>query len=151
MTSGGRIIMHIDMDSFFASVEIHRDTSLDGMPVVVGADPKGGVGRGVVSTCSYEARRYGVHSGMPISRAYTLCPHAVYLPVNHPLYSRVSGEIMTILGRYADCIEQVSIDEAYLDVTSSGKLFGGWSACRSDQAGYPGGGGAHLLHRYRTR
>jgi DNA polymerase IV (DinB-like DNA polymerase) len=121
-SSDGRIIMHIDMDSFFASVEIHRDTSLDGMPVVVGADPKGGVGRGVVSTCSYEARRYGVHSGMPISRAYTLCPHAVYLPVNHPLYSRVSGEIMTILGRYADCIEQVSIDEAYLDVTSSGSF-----------------------------
>ncbi|NLZ30273.1 MAG: DNA polymerase IV [Methanomicrobiales archaeon] len=118
----GRIIMHMDMDSFFASVEIRRDPSLAGMPVIVGADPKGGEGRGVVSTCSYEARRYGVHSGMPISRAYALCPHAVYLPVNHPLYSRVSGEIMAILSGYADCIEQVSIDEAYLDVTGAGSF-----------------------------
>ncbi|MCK9308165.1 MAG: DNA polymerase IV, partial [Methanoculleus sp.] len=120
MTTGGRIILHVDMDSFFASVEVRCDPSLAGRPVIVGADPKGGAGRGVVSTCSYEARRYGVHSGMPISRAYALCPHGVYLPVNHPLYARVSGEIMAILRRHADRFEQVSIDEAYLDVSGAG-------------------------------
>ena len=122
MATDGRIIMHVDMDSFFASVEIRRDPSLAGRPVIVGADPKGGTGRGVVSTCSYEARRYGVHSGMPISRAYTLCPHAVYLLPDHPLYSRVSARIMAILRERADRIEQVSIDEAYLDVTGAGSL-----------------------------
>ncbi|WP_214040995.1 DNA polymerase IV [Methanoculleus sp.] len=122
MTTGGRIIMHVDMDSFFASVEVRRDPALAGRPVIVGADPKGGAGRGVVSTCSYEARRYGVHSGMPISRAYDLCPHGVYLPVNRLLYSRVSGEIMTILSRRAGRIEQVSIDEAYLDVSAAGSF-----------------------------
>jgi len=122
MATDGRIIMHVDMDSFFASVEIRRDPSLAGRPVIVGADPKGGAGRGVVSTCSYEARRYGVHSGMPISRAYTLCPHGIYLPTNHPLYSRVSAGIMAILREHADRIEQVSIDEAYLDVTGTGSF-----------------------------
>ncbi|NLA37918.1 MAG: DNA polymerase IV [Methanomicrobiales archaeon] len=121
-TDSGRIIMHVDMDSFFASVEVHRNPSLAGRPVIVGADPKGGAGRGVVSTCSYEARRYGLHSGMPISRAYTLCPHGVYLPTDHPFYSRVSDRIMAILRRRGDQIEQVSIDEAYLDVTSAGSL-----------------------------
>lgn len=122
MTTGDRIIMHVDMDSFFASVEVRRDPSLAGKPVIVGADPKGGAGRGVVSTCSYEARRYGVHSGMPISRAYDLCPHGVYLPVNHPLYARVSGEIMAFLSRHAGRLEQVSIDEAYLDVSDAGSF-----------------------------
>ncbi|NLA99943.1 MAG: DNA polymerase IV [Methanomicrobiales archaeon] len=120
MATGGRIVMHVDMDSFFASVEVLRNPSLAGRPVIVGADPKGGTGRGVVSTCSYEARRYGVHSGMPISRAYDLCPGAVYLPVNHPLYTRVSERIMAILSRHTGRIEQVSIDEAYLDVSDSG-------------------------------
>jgi len=114
--------MHVDMDSFFASIEVRRDPSLAGRPVVVGADPKGGAGRGVVSTCSYEARRYGVHSGMPISRAYDLCPHGVYLPVDRPFYSRVSKEIMAILSRHAGRIEQVSIDEAYLDVSDAGSF-----------------------------
>ena len=122
MATDGRIIMHVDMDSFFASVEIRRDPALAGRPVIVGADPKGGAGRGVVSTCSYEARRYGVHSGMPISRAYTLCPHGIYLPTNHPLYASVSAAIMAILREHADRIEQVSIDEAYLDVTGAGSL-----------------------------
>ncbi|MCM2465368.1 DNA polymerase IV [Methanoculleus oceani] len=122
MTTGGRIILHVDMDSFFASVEVRRDPSLAGRPVIVGADPKGGAGRGVVSTCSYEARRYGVHSGMPISRAYDLCPHGVYLPVDRSFYVRVSEEIMAILSRHAGRIEQVSIDEAYLDVSDAGSF-----------------------------
>ncbi len=122
MAAHDQIIMHVDMDSFFASVEIRRDPSLAGRPVIVGADPKGGAGRGVVSTCSYEARRYGVHSGMPISRAYTLCPHGIYLPADHSLYSRVSSDIMAILRERADRIEQVSIDEAYLDVTGTGSF-----------------------------
>jgi len=122
VTTGGRIIMHVDMDSFFASIEVRRDPSLAGRPVIVGADPKGGAGRGVVSTCSYEARRYGVHSGMPISRAFDLCPHGVYLPVNRPLYVRVSEEIMAILSQHAGRIEQVSIDEAYLDVSDAGSF-----------------------------
>jgi DNA polymerase IV (DinB-like DNA polymerase) len=86
-----RIILHVDMDSFFASIEIREKPDLIGKPVVVGADPKGGKGRGVVSTCSYEARKYGIRSGMPISMAYKLYPNAVYLPVNIPVYTWVSG------------------------------------------------------------
>ncbi len=116
--SDDRIILHVDMDSFFASVEMRENPNLTGKPVIVGADPKGGKGRGVVSTCSYEARKYGVHSGMPISRAYKLCPSAVYLPVNFPLYTRASENVMHILRSYAEKFQQVSVDEAYLDVSS---------------------------------
>ncbi len=76
------IVLHVDMDSFFASVEVREMPGIKGLPVVVGSDPKGGSGRGVVSTCSYEARKYGIHSAMPISQAYKLCPEAVFLPVN---------------------------------------------------------------------
>jgi DNA polymerase IV (DinB-like DNA polymerase) len=122
MTDNNRIILHVDMDSFFASVEVREKPELAGKPVVVGADPKGGKGRGVVSTCSYEARKYGIKSGMPISRSYKLCPTAVYLPVNFPLYIRASGEVMKILRSYAGKFQQVSIDEAYLDVSSAGSF-----------------------------
>ncbi|MDD1677572.1 MAG: DNA polymerase IV [Methanomicrobiales archaeon] len=117
-----RIILHIDMDSFFASVEVKNNPSLRGLPVIIGADPKGGSGRGVVSTASYEARKCGVHSGMPISRAYRLCPEAVFLPVNFPLYIQTSGHIMQIVERYGEHLEQVSIDEAYLDVSQIGSF-----------------------------
>ena len=79
-----RIILHVDMDSFFASVEVRERPELKGLPVVVGSDPKRG--RGVVSTCSYEARKYGIHSAMPISKAYKLCPDCAFLPVNMQLY-----------------------------------------------------------------
>ncbi len=120
--SDDRIILHVDMDSFFASVERRENPNLIGKPVIVGADPKGGKGRGVVSTCSYEARKYGVHSGMPISRAYKLCPGAVYLPVNFPLYIRASENVMVILRSYAEKFQQVSIDEAYLDMSSIGSF-----------------------------
>lgn len=108
----------MDMDGFFSSIEIVEDPELAGLPVVVGADPKEGAGRGVVSTCSYEARKYGIHSGMPISRAYRLCPDARFLPVNMPLYQTVSRRIMKILRGYADKSQKVSIDEAFLDVST---------------------------------
>ncbi len=112
------------MDSFYASVEIQRNPSLKGKPVIIGADPKAGTGRGVVSTCSYEARRYGVRSGMPISRAYRLCPNGVYLPVNMPLYEDISDKIERILKRYADKVERVGIDEAFMDVSEKVKDYG---------------------------
>lgn len=107
-------ILLVDMDGFFSSIEMVRHPELAGLPVVVGADPKGGAGRGVVSTCSYEAREYGVHSGMPISRAYRLCPDAKFLPVDMALYQAVSGRIMNILASYADTFQRVSIDEAFI-------------------------------------
>jgi DNA polymerase IV (DinB-like DNA polymerase) len=122
MAGGDRIILHLDMDSFYASVEVRERPDLRGSPVVVGADPRGGAGRGVVSTCSYEARRYGIHSGQPISRAYDLCPYAVFLPVNRSLYSRVSENVMQIIRWHGAKLEQVSIDEAYLDVTGTGSF-----------------------------
>lgn len=115
--AAGRIILHVDMDSFFASVEMREHPELRGKPVVVGADPKQGQGRGVVSTCSYEARKYGIHSAMPISQAYQRCPQAIFLPVNFPLYLSVSANVMRILRTFADRVQQVSIDEAYLDVS----------------------------------
>jgi len=93
--------------------------SLSGVPVVVGSDPKEGVGRGVVSTCSYEARAHGVRSGMPISKAFRLLSgtDAVFLPVRMSRYKEVSDRVMGVLRGYADMFEQVSIDEAFLDVT----------------------------------
>ena len=112
-----KIIFHVDMDSFYSSVETAVDTKLKGLPVVVGSDPMNGEGRGVMSTCSYEAREYGIHSAMPISKAYRLCPNAVYLRVNMPLYKKVSANIMDILRSYSSKFQQVSVDEAYLDVT----------------------------------
>ncbi len=117
-----RIIFHVDMDSFFASVEVRENPELADKPVVVGADPKGGKGRGVVSTCSYEARKFGIRSAMPISRAYKLCPTAVFLPVNFPLYIRASNEVMKILRSYSEKFQQAGIDEAYLDVSSVGSF-----------------------------
>ncbi len=111
------------MDHFYTAVETRERPELKGKPVVVGADPKGGMGRGVVSTSNYEARKVGIRSGMPISRAYKLCPEAVYLPPNFPLYIRVSNEIMTIARSFADKFEQWGIDEAFLDVSLRAKNF----------------------------
>ena len=113
-----RTIFHVDIDAFYASVETIRNPSLRGLPLVVGADPKEGRGRGVVITCSYEAREFGVRSGMPISRAYKLCPSAVFLKPDFPLYSRVSSRVMDLLRKFADVLEQSGIDEAFLDVSS---------------------------------
>ena len=121
MSEKKRIIFHLDMDHFFTAVEQRNHPELEGKPVVVGADPKEGKSRGVVSTCNYEARKFGLRSGMPISKAWKLCPQAVYLPLNYELYTLVSNEIMNILRKYADKFEQWGIDEAFLDVTSKVK------------------------------
>jgi nucleotidyltransferase/DNA polymerase involved in DNA repair len=122
--TGGRTVLHVDMDAFFASVEQREDPSLRGRPVVVGSDPQEGRGRGVVAAASYEARRFGIHSAQPISEAWRRCPHAVYLRPRRHLYSEVSAAVFEILGRYTDLIEPLSIDEAFLDVTGSRQLFG---------------------------
>ena len=106
-------ILLCDLDAFFASVEQWDNPELKGRPVVVGGDPGS---RGVVSTCSYEARQYGVRSAMPMKKALKLCPAAVILPVNMPRYKEVSGQVMEIFDRFTPDIEQVSIDEAYLAV-----------------------------------
>lgn len=118
--AGDRIIFHLDMDSFYASVEQRKRPELAGKPVVIGADPKQGKGRGVVSTCSYEARKYGIRSAMPISQAYVLCPQAVFLPPDFPAYIQASAAVMAILRSYSFRMEQVSIDEAFLDITPLG-------------------------------
>jgi DNA polymerase IV (DinB-like DNA polymerase) len=118
MSEKERIIFHMDMDHFFTAVEERERPEYKGKPVVVGADPKEGKGRGVVSTSNYEARKAGVRSGMPISRAWKLCPEAIYLPPNFPLYIKVSKEIMEIARKYADKFEQWGIDEAFLDVSA---------------------------------
>jgi nucleotidyltransferase/DNA polymerase involved in DNA repair len=117
-----RTIFHVDLDAFYVSVEMRENPRLRGLPVVVGADPEEGRGRGVVVTCSYEARRFGLKSGMPISRAWRLCPTAVYLRPNFELYERVSQEVMDTLRGFADSFEQTGIDEAFLDV--SGRVDG---------------------------
>ncbi|MEM3154724.1 MAG: DNA polymerase IV [Candidatus Woesearchaeota archaeon] len=119
-----RILMLIDMDCFFAQVEERENPSLKGKPVVVGADPKEGRGRGVVCTCNYEARKFGIKSAMPISTAWRKCPSAIFLPVNGQLYYGTSRNVMRILRQYADRFEQVSVDEAYLDVSKRCASFG---------------------------
>jgi DNA polymerase IV (archaeal DinB-like DNA polymerase) len=115
-----RAILMVDLDAFYVSAEVRENPELKGLPVIVGADPDGGRGRGVVVTCSYEARKFGLRSGMPISQAYRLCPQGKYIPPNWGLYERVSGEVMETLRGFADKFEQASIDEAFLDVSSKG-------------------------------
>lgn len=112
------MILHVDLDAFFPSVEVRENPVLMGKPVIVGADPKEGKGRGVVSSASYEARESGVRSAMPISRAWRLCPDAVYLRPHFHLYTEASNSIMKILRSHADKFEQAGIDEAYLDISS---------------------------------
>jgi len=118
-----RVILHVDLDAFFPSVEVREHPELKGKPVIVGADPKGGTGRGVVSSASYEARKFSVKSAMPISRAWKLCPDGVYLRPHFDLYIPASNSIMEILRSLADRFEQGGIDEAYLDVSSRVKDF----------------------------
>src|SRR3989344_2209374 len=131
-----RIIAHLDMDAFFAAVEERDQPWLSGKPIVIGADPNEGRGRGVVSTANYKAREYGIHSAMPISTAWRLSeeakkaakPPAVFLPGNHDKYSEVSERIMEILRKYLSAgeagspiIEVASIDEAYFELGENAK------------------------------
>jgi nucleotidyltransferase/DNA polymerase involved in DNA repair len=102
-----RVIAHIDMDAFYSSVEQRENPTLRGKPVIVGADPKEGKGRGIVATCSYEARKHGVHSAQPISQAWRLCPHGIYLPPDMAKYARTSGRVMAILLDFSDLVEQI--------------------------------------------
>jgi len=122
------IIGHLDMDAFFAAVEEHDNPRFSGLPIVVGAEPLSGKGRGVVSTANYKAREYGIHSAMPISKAWQLSenargqgkPAAVFLPGNFRRYEEVSLKIFEILKRYAKVMEEASIDEAYFDLSGEG-------------------------------
>jgi nucleotidyltransferase/DNA polymerase involved in DNA repair len=112
------------MDAFFAAVEAREDPGIADEAIVVGAEPRGGRGRGVVSACNYEARKYGIHSAMPISEAYRRCPQAVYLRPRMKLYAEISEQVMEILESFTELVERISIDEAFLDVTASARLFG---------------------------
>lgn len=115
-----RRILHIDMDAFFAAVEQRRNPNLIGKALVIGGsgDP---TQRGVVSTASYEARKFGIHSAMPLRTAYKLCPHAVFLPVDYREYARVSGKIKDILKKFCPLMQDVGIDEAFLDISQIDK------------------------------
>jgi DNA polymerase IV len=116
-----RRILHIDMDAFFAAVEQKRRPELIGKPVVIGGsgDP---TKRGVVATASYEARKFGIHSAMPLKTAYSLCPKAFFLPVDYEAYSRESRKVKSILRGFSDVIEDVGIDEAFLDISAIDNL-----------------------------
>ncbi|HWP68920.1 MAG TPA: DNA polymerase IV [Rectinemataceae bacterium] len=116
-----KVFFHVDLDAFFASVEQRDNPDLKGKPVIVGAMPGH---RGVVSTCSYEARAFGVHSAMPISEAFKRCPKGNFLPVRMGRYSEVSRKIIKILSGFTPDITQISIDEAMLDMTGTEKLWG---------------------------
>jgi DNA polymerase IV len=109
-------IIHIDMDAYFAAIEIREDPSLQGKCVIVGGSPNS---RGVVSTCSYEARKFGVHSGMSSYQAWRLCPQGVFVHSHFHLYKEISEQIREIFRKYTDLVETMSLDEAYLDVTEN--------------------------------
>ena len=120
-TATPRWVMHLDMDAFYAAVEQRDDPTLRGRPVVVGAQPGG---RGVVATCSYEARRFGIHSAMPINEAHRRCPDAVYLRPRMAHYLEVARQIRVVMAACAPVVEAISIDEAFLDVSGLGHLVG---------------------------
>lgn len=115
-----RHIVHIDLDSFFVSVERLKDASLNGKPVIIG----GTSDRGVVASCSYEARKYGIHSAMPAKQARSLCPHAVFIHGNHSEYSKASKVVTEIIKQEVPLFEKTSIDEFYIDLTGMEKFFG---------------------------
>ena len=117
-----RTILHMDMDAFYAAVEVRDNPELRNKPLIIGALPNE---RGVVSTCSYEARVYGVRSGMSIKEAYRLCPNGIYMHGNYQKYHEVSNQVHQILMDYTDQIEFIALDEGYLDITGSLTLFGG--------------------------
>ncbi|MHA1519130.1 MAG: DNA polymerase IV [Promethearchaeota archaeon] len=111
------IVFHVDLDCFFASVAVLDHPEFTGVPLIIGANPKKGKGRGVVSTCSYEAREYGIHSGMPISQAYERCPFGIYTRPKFSRIKEISTQVMKILQTYCELFQQAGIDEAYLDMT----------------------------------
>ncbi len=115
------MIIHVDMDAFYASVEMREQPGLAKLPVVVGGSAQD---RGVVAAANYAARKYGIHSAMPVAQAQRLCPQLVTLPVRMPLYSKISHQIREIFQRYTPEIEPLSLDEAFLEVTASERLFG---------------------------
>ncbi len=122
MESWPRIMMHVDMDAFYASIEQRDNPKLQGKPVVVGAQADQ---RGVIAAASYEARKFGLHSAMPSSQAKQRCPKAIFMPVRMEHYQEVSKHLMNILERFSPLLEKLSVDEAFLDVTGSHHLFGG--------------------------
>lgn len=126
-------IIHIDMDCFYASIEIRENPNLQGKPVAVGGSSRQ---RGVLTTCNYEARKFGLHSAMPTAQAIKKCPNLILVPVNMTLYKQVSAQIHQIFQRYTDIIEPLSLDEAYLDVTHCQKCSGSatWIAQEIRQA-----------------
>lgn len=138
-TSPARIIAHIDMDAFFASVEERDKPWIDGLPIVIGSDPQEGKGRGVVSTANYKAREYGIRSALPISVAWRLSeeakrkgrPGAAFITPNMEKYARISEHIMAILRTHTNHIEQASVDEAYIDLTDAGSYERAEKICRA--------------------
>ncbi|HOR79893.1 MAG TPA: DNA polymerase IV, partial [Sphaerochaeta sp.] len=114
------VIFHVDIDAFFAAVEILDNPDLAGLPLIVGGFSK----RGVVTTASYEARKYGVHSAMPMIQALRLCPHATVVPTRRTRYSEVSARVMGILREFSSDVHQISIDEAFLDMSGTERLWG---------------------------
>ena len=111
-----RKIIHIDMDAFFAAIEQRDNPNYQNKPLIVGGAPDS---RGVVATCSYEARKYGIHSAMPSSRAFRLCPQAIFVKPRFAIYKEISAVIRQIFYQYSPLVEPVSLDEAYLDVSES--------------------------------
>jgi len=116
-----RMIFHVDMDAFYAAVEQLENPALRGKPVIVGGVDSN---RGVVSSASYEARVFGVHSAMPIMQARKRCPHGLFVPGRHALYGEYSRRLMDVLSEFTPCLEQISVDEAFLDMTGTEGLFG---------------------------
>ena len=116
-----RKIIHIDMDAFYASIEQRDNPKYKGKPLIVGGDPNR---RGVVATCSYEARKYGIHSAMPSLTAYKLCPKAIFIRPRMEVYKKVSRQVMNILNEYSNLVEPLSLDEAFVDVSKSKRCKG---------------------------